>query len=181
MNAATDPVATIDAPAVRCLMLACTRFMHADEIHIDGVDESLRRKARGQRADTGVGDDDVELPELGDPAIDRRRECGAVADVGDLGVDTPAFLLHESRGLVEVLRSGERVLVGRDVLADVDGDDVGAFRGEQLRMRPALTPGGSADQRYLALDPAHRRPPCRLSPHEPVRNPSSHLANRYTT
>ena len=159
MKAAIEPVAMIDAPAFRCFMLACTRFMHADQVHVDGVDERLRRQARGQRTDARVGDDDVELPELGDAAVDRCRQGGAVADIGDLGVRTPAFLLYQPRRLVEVLGPGERILVGLDVCADVDGDDVGTFCGEQLRVRSALSPRRTTDQRYLALDPAHRRPP----------------------
>ena len=103
----------------------------AEQVDVDRVDERLRRKARGQRTDAGVGDHDVELAELGDTAIDRGGQRRAVADVGDLGVHALAFLLDQPGGLVEVLRPRERILVGLDVLADVHGDDVGALGGKQ--------------------------------------------------
>ena len=88
----------------------------------------------GHRADAGIGDHDVELAELGDAAIDRRRQRRAVADVGDLGERALALLLDQPRRLVEVLGPRERVLVGLDVRADVHGDDVGALGGEHPRV-----------------------------------------------
>ena len=78
--------------------------------------------------------------ELGDAAVDRSRQGGAVADVGDLGVRALAFLLDQPRSLVEVLGPRERILVGLDVLADVDGDDVGTFGGEQSAHATAPDP-----------------------------------------
>ena len=128
---------------------------YAEQVDVDRVDERLRRQAGGHRADTGIGDHDVEVTELGHAAIDRRRQGRAVADVGDLGVSALAFLLHQPGCLVEILRPCERILVGLDVLADVHGDDVGALGGQQSCMRPPLTSRGSADQRHLARHPAH--------------------------
>ena len=69
-----------------------------------------------------------------DTPIDRRGQRGAVPDVGDLGVRPLAFLLHQSGGLVEVLGPRERILVGLDVVADVDRDDVGTLGGQQSRV-----------------------------------------------
>ena len=58
---------------------------HAAQVDVDRIGECLRRQTRRQRADAGVGDHDVEVTELGDPAVDRRRQCRAVADVSDRG------------------------------------------------------------------------------------------------
>ena len=77
-------------------------------------------------------------PNSATPAIDRGRQRRAVADVGDLGVRALAFLFDQPRGLVEVLGPRERILVGLDVLADVDGDDVGALGGQQSARVTAL-------------------------------------------
>ncbi len=101
-----------------------------DEVHIDRVDERLRWKARGQRTDAGIGHHDVEMAELGYTSIDRRGQRRAVTDVGDLGVRALALLLDQPGCLVEVLGPRERILVGLDVFADVDGDDVGALGGK---------------------------------------------------
>jgi hypothetical protein len=130
---------------------------YADQVHVYRVDERLDARARRQRSDPGIGDHDVEAPELGNPPVDRRRQRGAVADVRDLGVGALTLLLDQSGGLVEVLRPRQRILVARDVRADVDGDDVRALGSEQLGVRSTLTTRRSADQRHLAGYPAHRR------------------------
>ncbi len=103
----------------------------AHQVHIDRVDERLRRKARGQWTDAGVRHHDVEVAELGDTPIDRGGQRRAVADVGDLGVHPLAFLFDQPGCLVEVLGPRERILVGFDVFADVHGDDVGALGGKR--------------------------------------------------
>ena len=115
-------------------MLACTRLSTPTQVHVDRVDERLRWKARGQRADAGIGDHDVEATELGHTSIDRRGQRRAVTDVGDLGVRALSLLLHQPGGLVEVLGPREGILVGLDVLADVDGNDVGALGGKHPRV-----------------------------------------------
>ena len=74
------------------------------------------------------------LTELGYSAIDRRGQRRSVADVGDLGVRALSLLLHQPGRLVEILGPRERVLVGLDVRADVDGDDVGALGGKHPRV-----------------------------------------------
>ena len=130
---------------------------HADQIDVHRIGEGLRRQARRQRTDAGVGDHDVEMTELRDAPVDRRRQCRAVTDVGDLGDDALALLLDQTRGFVEIFRPGQRVLVRFDVLAQVHRDDVGALGGEHSRMRAALTTRGSADYRDLACHPAHSR------------------------
>ena len=82
-----------------------------------------------------------------------------VANVRDGGEHTLALFLDQSRGLLEVLRPGQRVLVGVDVFAQVHRDDVGALRGEHPGVRTPLTACGSTDYGNLARHPAHRRRP----------------------
>ncbi len=83
---------------------------HADQVHVDGISERLRRQTRRQRTDAGVGDHDVEMTKLCDAPVDRRGQCCAVADVGDLGEGLLALLLDETRGFVEVFWPGKRIL-----------------------------------------------------------------------
>ena len=128
---------------------------HAEQVHVHRVGEGLRGQARGERADAGVGDHDVEMPELGDALVDRGRQRHAVAHVGDRGEGALPFLLDQSRGLVEILRPGQRILVGLDVRAQVHRDDVGPLRGEHPCVRTPLTARGSADHGHLARHPAH--------------------------
>ena len=74
------------------------------------------------------------MTELGHAAVESRRQRRPVADVGNLGVDALAFFLDQARGFVEILRPGQRVLVGLDVFTEVDRDDVGTLGGERPRM-----------------------------------------------
>src|ERR1700712_18075 len=104
---------------------------HTDEVDVDGIDEGLLRTTFGQRRDAGVGQNDVELAEFSDTGVDGSGQRHAVTDVGDHGKGSAAFLLHQTCGLIEVLRPGQRVVVGGDVLAQIDGDDVGALGGQK--------------------------------------------------
>ena len=159
MNAAFDPVTMIDAPACRCLRLACTRLSTPTR----STSTASANACGGRPAVSG------QMPALAttmsrwpNSATPRSIAADSAARSRTSAIsvyDALPFLLDQPGGLVEVLGPGQRVLVGLDVLADVDGDDVGALGGEQLRVRPALTPRGSADQRDLARHPAHRRPP----------------------
>src|SRR6202012_2188976 len=68
-----------------------------------------------------------------------------------------ALFLDQTSGFVQVFRPGQRVLVGFDVLAQVDRDDVGALGGEHSCVRAPLPARGSTDYRDLACPPAHSR------------------------
>lgn len=105
--------------------------------------------------DPGLGDHGVEPPQLGHPLGDRRLQRGRIPDVRLAGDDPPAELLHLPHRLVQVRLGGQRVAVGRDVRAQVHGDDVGALRGEPDRMGPALTARGPGDEDDLVLHSTH--------------------------
>ena len=105
-------------------------------------------------ADAGVGDDDVEPPELLDAAVDGGRQRVEVAHVDFRGDDAPIEVLDHVRGLGEVLRRGRgrgRVL---EPAADVDRDDVGALLGKPHRVAAALAARGAGDERDLAVYPS---------------------------
>ena len=127
---------------------------HADQVDVDGVDERLSRTALGQRGDAGIGHHDVELAEFGHARVDGRRQGSAVADVGDNREGVAAFLLDQACGLVQILGPGQRIVVGGDVLAQVDRDDVGALGGQQSRVRPALPARRTGDDGDFALNSA---------------------------
>ena len=105
----------IDAPDFRCLTLTCTRLSTPTRSTSTASTKAWIPEARSQRRDAGIGDHDVEPAEFGNTFVDRRGECGTIADVSDLRERAPALLLDQSSGLVEVLGPRQRVLVGLDV------------------------------------------------------------------
>ena len=56
---------------------------------------------------------------------------------------------------LELLRRGHGVADRGEVLAPIDGDDVGAFLGEPNRMTPALPASSTGDECNLALYSSH--------------------------
>ena len=100
---------------------------HPDQVDVDGVDPGLHRETGREWGDARVGDDDVEAPEFADAGIDGGGQADPVAHIGDRRVGALTFLFDQARGFVEVLRTGEGIAVGLDVLTEVDGDDVGAL------------------------------------------------------
>src|SRR5271165_7287179 len=81
---------------------------------------------RGLGPDAGVGDEDVDLPELRDAAGNRLVELPLVAYVGLDGRRSPVVRLDLLDGLVEVVLGGHGVGHSLRLAADVDGDDVRA-------------------------------------------------------
>ena len=109
------------------------------------------RSPHGHRQDAGVGDDDVDLAEISHSRLDGVAQFVALADVGHPRQDPTADLLDRALGLGQVIGRGQRVGIGRDVAADVDGDDVGTFPGHRDRVRPALPARRAGDESDLAF------------------------------
>ena len=95
------------------------------------------------------------MAELRDALLERGAQLRGLTHVGLCGEDAAARLLDEFGGLLEVLRRRHRVTDRRDVLAEVDRDDVGAFLGEPDRVTPALPASGTGDERDLSLYSSH--------------------------
>ena len=128
---------------------------HPDEVDVERVDESTDRYVRTQRTDAGVGDNDVQLSEFGDRVGQRSVQFCPVADIHLRGDGPPARLLHLQPGLLEVPRSGQRVTVGLDVVADVEEDDVGPLFGQLDGVAAALTARRTGYQNDFVLYSSH--------------------------
>ena len=112
----------------------------------------MRRHVGAERADAGVGTHDVEVAELGDALVDGRLQLVAVTDVR-FADDDPAIELLDHAG--RLLRSDiarQRIAVRRDVLADVDGDDVGTLGRELHGVAAALATSGASDKGHFSVD-----------------------------
>ena len=142
----------IDAPSGRWGMDGGHGVHDADQVHVGGVHEVHGvRGAHGH--DPGVGHDDVEVAELADTLFEDRLQLVPVANIGLAGDDPAAVVLDRLRRLFQILRRGQRVQVGLDLLADVDGDDVGALLGEADGMAAALSACRSGDERNFPFEP----------------------------
>jgi hypothetical protein len=129
----------------------------AGEVHVDHVPPDLLVHLVGGReaGDAGVAAHDVEPPELGHALVEGGLERAVVAHVGLGGDDPPVQRFHLLDRLGQVVGGGHRDGDRLDLLADVDGDDVGALLGEPDRVAAALPSGGSGDERDLPFDPSH--------------------------
>lgn len=130
------------------------RVDHADEVDVDGVGEGLHRKALPQRTDARIGDDHIEPAEFGYLVREFARHGGPVPHVDLRGVRLLARLLHHESGLFEVPRRRQRVLVGLDVMADVEQDDGGTLLVQLHGVAAALAASTVRDQNYFSLYPA---------------------------
>ena len=101
-------------------------------------------------SDAGVGHDDVESAELFDAVVEHRFHVVVVANVDDRGDDALAELLDQRGGLFEVLRCRTGCRRVLELLADVDGDDVGALLGQAHRMAATLSTRRARDERDLS-------------------------------
>jgi hypothetical protein len=95
------------------------------------------------------------MAELRDAFLERRAQLRGFTHVGLRGENAAAGLLDEFGGLLEVLGRRHRVSDRRDVLAEVDSDDVGAFLGKPNRVTSALPTGSTGDERDLSLYSSH--------------------------
>jgi hypothetical protein len=133
------------------------RVDRADQVGVDDVHPSLQGRLAFHARDAGLGYDDVDLAELGDAALQRLTELGRLADVGLRRDDAATGLLHQLGGLFEVLGRRHRVADGRDVLAQVDRDDVRAFFGEPDRVAAALAARRAGDKCDFPLHASHSK------------------------
>ena len=131
------------------------RIERADEVGVDDVDPRLQRRFTFHARDAGLRHDDVEMAELCDALLERGAQLRGLTHVGLRGESAAPRLLDECRGLLEVLRRRHRVTDRRDVLTEVDSDDVGAFLGQPDRVTPALPARGAGDERDLSLYSSH--------------------------
>ena len=69
--------------------------------------------AHGHRQDARVGDDDVDLAEVGHAGLDRVAQLVALAHVGDPRHDTAAELLDRALRLGEIVGRRERIWIRR--------------------------------------------------------------------
>ena len=150
---AVDPVTMIDAPSGRCGIATATVFITPSRstslASTNPIGSGLTHR---HRQDAGVGDDDVDLAEVGHARLDRVAQFVALAHVGDPCHDPAARLLDRTLGLGEVVGRRQRIRVGRDVATDVDGDDVGALPGHRDRVRAALAARRAGDESDLAVE-----------------------------
>jgi hypothetical protein len=138
---------------------------HADRVvdpgqhHPDRVGPAQGRLVEGlgrpgDVQDPGVGQDDVDPPELADGLLHRGVHRVDVAHVGPDGQAAPILLLDQRDGLGQVVRGGHRVADRRDLIGDVQGDDVRALLGQRHGVGPPLAAGRSGDESDLVLHPA---------------------------
>ena len=92
-------------------------------------------------------------PSCSTPLSTAALERVVVANVDLGGDDAPVEVLDQVRGLGEVLGRRTHRRRGVEVLADVDGDDVGAFLRQPHRVAAALAARRTGDERDLALLP----------------------------
>jgi hypothetical protein len=114
---------------------------------------------RGCRAatgpDTGVGQHYADRSELRRPFVEHSLQRGNVTNVGLAGDDAPPQRFDLLNRLLQVLRSRHRIGHRVDLLAYVDGDDIGTLLSEPDRVATALTARGPGDECNLAVELSH--------------------------
>src|SRR5205823_1613639 len=105
------------------------RAPDAGEVDVGDVPPLLLGQLPGHAhaGDAGIGADDVEVAELGQALLHRRRHLGRVPHVGHAGHDAPVEVLDQLDRLGEVVGGAHRERHRVDVVTDVDGDDLGAL------------------------------------------------------
>jgi hypothetical protein len=106
---------------------------------------------RSEAEDPRVGGHDVQPPELGHAVVERRLQGAEVPHVGLGGHDPAVQRLDLLDGLGQVRRRRHRVRHATDLIAQVDGDDVGAFLRQPDRVTAALAARGTGDEGDLAF------------------------------
>jgi hypothetical protein len=111
-------------------------------------------------ADTGVGADDIQPPQLSHAVVHGGLQRGEIAHVRLRSDDPAVQRLDRLDRLGQVGFGGQRVGHDVDLAADVHRDDVRALLGQPDRVTAALPAGRSGDERDLALNSSgHGRSP----------------------
>ena len=154
---ARDRTGEHDRPAVTLLDHRRDRdldgVVHAGQVDVDDVAPSVR--ARLHRRDTGVRDHDVQPAEFVEPGLQRVLQRLLIANVGLLRNDSRAGVLDKLDREREIVGRRQGIGHRRDLVADVDRDDVRAVGGQPDRLRAALTPCGAGDESDLAGEGRH--------------------------
>src|SRR5262249_1741611 len=94
---------------------------------------------RAAVADAGVGNGAAQSAQLLGARVHRRFQRVVIADVDLGGVDAAVETLDQISRFGQILRGGRRYQLDCvDLLADVDGDDVGALLRQPHRVRATL-------------------------------------------
>ncbi len=131
---------------------------YTGQVDVDDVLPGLFREAhkRSRRRDACIRGDDIEAAEFGDTLRHGALESGTVADVS-LDRDDPAVeFFDQNDSFLQVLFGAHRVVGTRDLIADVDRNDISASLGEPQSVAATLSARRSGDQRDLAFYSSHR-------------------------
>ena len=120
---AVDPVSMYRIARAEVLQRHGDRVEHASEIDVHRVDERAGDVFL-DRQDAGVGADDVEASELGDPRLDGCSQLVTLADIRLEREDPLARRFDLSDGVVHVVLRPQRVANRVDRIEEIDGDDV---------------------------------------------------------
>jgi hypothetical protein len=91
------------------------------------------------------------MPELVETGLQRSRQRSLIADVCLAGRDARAGVLDKLDGRGEIVGGGQRIRHAGDLIAKVDGDDVGALGSQSHRVGAALPAGRAGDQRNFSV------------------------------
>src|SRR5690349_7988189 len=97
----------------------------------------------------------METAQLGDRLVHCLLQRSTVADVDDRRNRAATGLFDQLDRLVQILPGSKRVLVGFDVGAHVQSDDVGTLVGKMDRVAAALSAGGTGYHGHLAVQTLH--------------------------
>ena len=106
----------------------------------------------GEAEDAGVAADDVQPAQFGDAVVDSLLDGAEIANVGLGGDNPPVQRLDLLDGLFQIARRRHPVGHRVDLLAQVDGDDVGALLGQPHGVAAPLAAGCPGDEGDLALN-----------------------------
>ena len=150
---AVEPVTMTDEPSGRCGIVTATVFITPSR-----STSLASTNAIGSGLPIAIGRMPALattmsiLPRSARPASTRPADSWRSRTSATLAPLGRPISLTEPLRLGEIVRRRQRVRVRRDLPADVDGDDVGAFPGHRDRVCPALTSRRAGDERDFAFE-----------------------------